>query len=162
MKLMYRWICVALGAILGSGCSDKSTDPEYGPMPEYGVPSGTIVLDGTVVDGHGTGIAGIEVSFNGAVADTTDSNGAWSIDRDNVYIPCTDENQDPCEVTATDIDGPDNGGPYPTLRIPLDLDQTDPGDGGYDQGTWEQHGIEIDVDPAVEYGPPVAKMPPAE
>ena len=42
MKLIYRCLCLVLGAVLGSGCSD-STDPvEYGPIAEYGVPTGTV------------------------------------------------------------------------------------------------------------------------
>ena len=165
MRLIYRWICVAIGAVLGSGCSDNPTDPvEYGPvpMPEYGVPTGTIVLDGRVLDGRGAGIPGIEVVFNGGVADTTDATGAWSIDADHVFIPCAGGHANSCEVTANDIDGPDNGGHYPSVKVVLDPDQTDPGDGGSDQGTWEQHGVDIAMDIAVEYGPPVAKVEPSD
>ncbi len=159
MKLIYRCLCLVLGAVLGSGCSDSTEPVEYGPMPEYGVPSGTIRLDGRVLDHVGAPISGVEVSFLGALADTSDAAGAWSLDGQHGYIPCVDGGPTDCEVVATDIDGPANGGPFPPVTVTLDLTQTVPGNGGYDQGTWEQHNIDIVLDDAVEYGPPVARMP---
>ena len=148
-----------LGAILGSGCSD-STDPvEYGPMPEYGVPSGTVRVDGRVVDYQGTPIPGVEVSMAGAGADTTDAAGNWSIDQQSTFIPCAHNNTTDCLVAAKDIDGAANGGPFPSVEVVLDLTQTEPGSGNWDLGTWEQHAVEIVMDDAVKYGPPMARMP---
>jgi hypothetical protein len=138
------------------------------PAPEYGVPTGTLVLDGRVLDELGAPIPGMEVRFEGSMPDTTDADGNWEINQDHAYIPCAFGNGVTCTVVATDIDGPDNGGPYPPAPFLLSLVQTDPGSGGMDLGTWEQHGIDILIDPAVEYGPPPAKvlpldkMPPAE
>ena len=156
MKLIYRCLCMVLGAILGSGCSD-STDPvEYGPMPEYGVPTGAILLDGRVINDIGAPIPGIQVSYYGAGIDTTDADGKWAIEHSQTYIPCADGGQSACQLEAKDIDGPVNGGPYPPALVTLDLTQTEPGNGGYDLGTWEQHGIEVLMTDAAEYGPPVA------
>ncbi len=144
MKLIYRYICIALGAILGSGCSDStSPDPvEYGPMPEYGVPSGTVHASGRVLDNEGTPVQGIQVSVEFALPDTTDAQGNWAIDQNSTYIPCSDGQTD-CLVEAEDIDGPDNGGTYPTASVVLELEQTEPGSSTFDLGTWEQHGLDI-------------------
>ena len=159
MKLIYRCLCLVFGAILGSGCSDSTEPVEYGPMPEYGVPTGTVRLDGRVIDDRGAPIPGVEVSVVGAGADTTDAGGKWSIDEDQAYIPCVSTDQNDCILQAKDIDGPDNGGPYPTAQVLLDLVQTEPGSGAFDLGTWEQHGIDVTMTDAVEYGPPQAKVP---
>jgi len=159
MKLIYRCLSLVLGAILGAGCSDTTDPVEYGPMPEYGVPSGHLVIDGTVRNTLGQPVPGIEVAFNGAGADTTDAAGAWSIDREYAFIPCAMISEADCTVAAEDIDGPANGGPYLPNQTLLDLIQTDPGSGSWDLGTWEQHGISITLtEVAAEYGPPPAKM----
>ena len=161
MKLIYRCLCAVLGAILGTGCSSNSTEPvEYGPMPEYGVPTARIRLDGRVLDSGGTPIAGIEVALAEAQADTTDANGHWSIAQDGAYIPCIISSTTACTVAASDIDGAANGGPYPTVDVTLDLAQTAPGSGYLDLGTWEQHGVDITMTDAAEYGPPLARRPP--
>lgn len=146
MKMIYRCVCMVLGAILGTGCSSDLNDPvEYGPgpMPEYGVPTGTINITGRVINDQGAPIPGVEVSFDYAVADTTDALGNWAIDRGGVYFPCDLENENECTVQAEDIDGPANGGPYPPAETGLNLEQTEPSSGSFDLGTWEQHGIDI-------------------
>ncbi len=143
MKLIYRCICMVLGAILGSGCSNSMDPPEYGVMPEYGVPTGTINITGRVVDDQGAPISGVQVSFQGAGADTTDAQGGWAIHRENDNIPCDVSNDTNCTIEAEDIDGPANGGTYAPSEVVLDLEQTDPGSGSYDLGTWEQHDIDV-------------------
>jgi len=146
MKLIYRCICMVLGTILGTGCSSDMNDPvEYGPgpMPEYGVPTGTVSITGRVIDNVGEPIPGVEVNFNGAGADTTDAEGNWAINRDHVFFSCDINSGDDCTVEAKDIDGPDNGGPYPPSEVTLDLEQTEPSSGSYHLGTWEQHGVDI-------------------
>lgn len=145
MKLIYRYLCIAFGVILGTGCSDPS-DPggevEYGPIAEYGVPTGTVHASGRVLDHLGTPIPGVQVSVDFALPDTTDAQGNWAIDENSAYIPCSDGHDD-CLVEAEDIDGPANGGPYPTTSVVLNLVQTTPGSGSWNVGTWEQHGIDI-------------------
>ena len=160
MKLIYRCLCLVLGAVLGSGCSD-STDPvEYGPIAEYGVPTGTVRISGRVTSDMGGPINGIQVTFPGAGADTTDTQGNWSIDQDRVFITCIEDDQTECIINADDIDGPDNGGVFLSSQVALDLVQTKPGS-GWNTGTWEQHDISITMmTDAVEYGPPVARVEP--
>lgn len=159
MKLIYRCLCAVLGAILGAGCSNNLGEPvEYGPMPEYGVPTGRVRVDGRVLDGGGTPIPGIEVALAGGPADTTDAGGSWAIDAQGVYIPCA-TGDSACAVVASDIDGAANGGPFPAVGMELDLAQTAPGSGADDVGTWEQHGVDIAMDDAAEYGPPRAGRP---
>lgn len=158
MKMIYRCLCAVLGAILGSGCSSNSTEPvEYGPMPEYGVPTARVRLDGRVLDPVGAPIPGIEVAFDGAGTDTTDAGGNWSLAAEGTYVPCIDSSTPACAVTATDIDGAANGGPFPAVEATLDLEQTAPGSGYLDLGTWEQHGLDITMTDAAEYGPPLAR-----
>lgn len=161
MKLIYRCLCLVLGAVLGSGCSD-STDPiEDDPIAEYGMPSATVRVDGRVTDMIGLPIPGIEVTFPGAGVDTTDAQGNWSIDNEQVFLGCTMDDQVDCSVIAKDIDGPVNGGPFPSSEVVLDLVQTKPGS-GWNTGTWEQHDINIEMIDAVEYGPPMARVKPPE
>lgn len=162
MKLIYRCLCVALGAILGSGCSDSTEPVEYGPQPEYGVPTGTIRLDGRVINRLGAPVAGIEVSFAGARPDTTDAAGTWAIDEENASFFCVLNDQEDCLLSARDIDGAANGGPYFAPDMVLDLVRTRPGSGSFDIGVWEQHGIDVVMDEGVEYGPPVAKVRPPQ
>ncbi len=159
MKMIYRCLCAVLGAILGSGCSDPTEPvPEYAPpIPEYGVPNGTVRIDGRVTDHLGIPIPGVQVSFDNTWADTTDAEGRWAIDREHTYIPCVTNPLADCLLDAEDIDGPDGGGFYPPTQVTLDLTQTEPGSGSFDQGTWEQHDIDVVMTDAVEYGPPVAK-----
>ncbi len=159
MKLIYRCFCAVLGAILGSGCSDSSEPVEYGPMPEYGVPSGTVRVDGRAIDALGAPIPGIVVGLpvygEYADLDTTDAAGRFDLEASGVR-PCPLDSDGVCTVKAADIDGPANGGPYPVATAPLDLQRTVPGSGSWDLGTWEQHGLDILMDDAAEYGPPPA------
>ena len=81
-----------------------------------------------------------------ATADTTDAAGAWSIA--DTRPPCNDD----CTVTTYDLDGPANGS-YPSRQVPLDLARTEPGDGRWYQGRFEQHDVEIELDAEPDRGP---------
>ncbi len=147
MKMIYRCFCLFLGALLGTGCDDRDDPVEYGPgpMPEYGVPTGHVIISGQVNDGLGDPIEGIEVSFVNAAPTTTDASGNFSINQENVYVPCAESSGSSCSIEARDVDGEDNGGDHVTVEMELDLDQTDPGAGSYDQGTWEKHDVEVSM-----------------
>ncbi len=151
MRLIYRCMCLVLGAILGTGCNDP------GDVAEYGMPFALLKVDGRVVDRDGAPIPDVAVTLSGASAraDTTDAAGQWGFDLMVDGTPCTDG----CQAVATDIDGPDHGGPYPPAAVPLDLTQTEAGS-GWNQGTWEQHGLDLVMDDAAEYGPPPAPRRP--
>lgn len=151
MKTIYRWLCVALGAVLNSGCGsdDCSTAPE--------TRSAMVSIDGQVVDETGAPIADIHVAFEEDAADTTDATGAWSIrTRGSVPASCVEDEQAPCMLAAYEAGHPD-GGIYLPYRGALDLDQTIEGDGNFDLGLWEQHEIRVVMQGnAVLYGPPCA------
>ena len=71
---------------------------------EYGVEVEARHFTGHVIDGDtGDPIPGIQVAFEGATA-ITGQDGAWSVSG-NVPDGC----HDACTITATDIDGADNG-----------------------------------------------------
>ena len=82
MKTIYRWLCLAIGAVLGSGCSsDECNCPD--------TQTATVNIDGQIVDEGGTPVPGIHVAFEDAAADTTDAAGAWSIlTRGSVPASC--------------------------------------------------------------------------
>lgn len=137
MKLIYKCICLVLGAVLGAGCdSDTGGDPV-----EYGMPHGTLRIDGHVRDEQGEPIAGVRVAYASSEPDTTDSNGAWSIEDDYAWVSCAEGDTTTCVVRATDIDGTENG-EFEDTVVPLDLEQTAPGEGWY-EGVFEQHDIDV-------------------
>ena len=109
-------------------------------------------MDGEVVDVAGTPVKDIEVQMLGFGKTTTDESGKWSLGEVG-YNQCIADSQLTCGLVATDVDGAANGGPYPPSMVVLDLEQTAPG-GGWDMGTYEQHGLRIVMeDVYIEYGP---------
>ncbi len=151
MKLIYRCLCVVLGAILGAGCD--SDDGGGGPSTR----SATVRIDGQAVDVTDAPLPGIHVAFEGDVADTTDAAGHWSIEaRGSVPGVCVDDVDAPCMIAAHEVGFPD-GNIYFPYRESLDLVQTQPGGNIFDLGLWEQHDIRVVLQAnAVLYGPPCA------
>jgi len=149
MKLIYRWLCVAIGAVLGAGCESDDSGPQ--------TRSATVHIDGEVVDELGAPVAGIHVAFEDDVADTTGANGAWSIvARGTVPADCVADVQSPCRLTAHEPGHP-YGNIYLPHRGPLDLVRTEDGRNSFDLGLWEQHDIRVVMQAnAVLYGPPCA------
>ena len=43
----------------------------------------------------------------------------------------------------TDIDGEENGGDFQYQEVPVPVQQTEPGDGGWNNGKFEAEGVEI-------------------
>lgn len=152
MRFLNRCWCLLLGMLLPSSCSDSGVDP----TPEYGVPQATVILDGTVVDNLGAPVKGIVIEMDHFGSTVSDSLGSWSME-DIGFDACVADTQVACGLVATDVDGSENGGPYPPTLVALDLEQTKPGN-GFDMGTYEQHDITIVMeDVIVEYGPQCAK-----
>ena len=146
-----------IGVLLPGACSDNGLEPEplYGPVPEYGAPHATVILDGVVVDGTGDPIRDIAVELDGFGGTTSDSLGRWSLNRVG-YSSCLTDSLVGCGLEATDVDSTENGGPYLPELVILDLDKTQDGS-GYNLGTFEQHNIRIEMDEtAVLYGPQCA------
>lgn len=152
MKFLHRCWCLLLGALLPSSCTEDAVDP----APEYGAPHATVILDGVVVDNLGAPVKDIVVEMDHFGSTTSDALGNWSLQGVG-FDACVVDTLVACGLVATDVDGPDNGGPYAPTLVALDLEQTAPGS-GFNLGTYEQHDIRIVMeDIPVEYGPQCAK-----
>ncbi len=129
MRTIYRILASVIGtAFTLAGCSNGPVDDYGGPTAEYGVPSARYHITGQVLHGTtGQGIAGLQASLHGGPADTTNADGRFSIEAS--YFPCDDN----CDLVLSDIDGP-TGGVFAEHEEPLDLEQTEPGDGGWYRG----------------------------
>ena len=143
MRCISQAVCLVLGSILGTGCHS----PVH-PAPEYGMPNARYRLDG-VVTARPTGrpIPGIRFFLSrderpdSSAVTTSGADGSWRLDT--TALPCGDG----CGVVASDVDGPENGGSFTPTTVPLRLTQTGRGDGHWDHGTFEQHGISVSLDP---------------
>ena len=151
MKFLHRCWILLLGTLLPSACGDNPID-----TVEYGAPIANLKVDGVVVDNVGAPVKDIVVELEGFGSTTSDAEGDWSLETSG-FSSCLADTQVVCGLVASDVDGPDNGGPYPPTLVPLDLVKTKPGS-GWNVGTYEQHDIRIVMeDILVEYGVPCAK-----
>ena len=139
-KRILRFVSIFLGLLL-SGC-DRGSD--NAPAPEYGTPRAEYEIDGRVTDSAGNPIENIQVTFVDADVreyTTVHSNaeGEWSIYTEE--FPCGVN----CQLEVADVDGEENGS-FESKTVTLRLQHTDSGSGSWDEGTYEQHGIEIVLD----------------
>lgn len=141
MRTIYRALAGLVGAMLTlGGCSDGEglMEPDYGAA-EYGVPHARYHMSGRVLDQtNGAGLEGIEVIFHGDLADTTDAEGNWSLEGVSYYSGTT------VTLNVNDIDGPLNGS-YTDRLADVELEQTAPGSGDWEQGLFEEHGVDIEL-----------------
>ena len=144
-RCISRAVCLVLGGILGTGC--HIYEQEH-PAPEYGVPSARYILDG-VVTARATGqpVPDIRIFLSrnerpdSSAVTSSGVDGRWRLDT--TTFPCNES----CAVVTSDVDGSENGGTFARTTVPLHLAQTDRGDGHWNWGTFEQHGINVSVDP---------------
>jgi hypothetical protein len=116
-----------------------------------------VILDGVVVDNLGAPVKDIVVEMDSFGSTTSNDLGIWSLQSAG-FSNCLADTLVACGLVASDVDGTDNGGPYPPTLVELDLEQTSPGS-GFNLGTYEQHDIRIVMeDVAVEYGPQCATL----
>ena len=47
------------------------------------------------------------------------------------------------KLTFTDLDGEENGGDFQTQEVSIPVQQTEPGDGAWDNGKFEAENVEI-------------------
>jgi len=140
---MVKWLLkagtVALGSLLGSACGSTAS--------EYGVPNARYKLDGTVASrATATPLQSIQVILgdsrgfvsNPEPAGAADSQGRWSIDA--TRLPCDSS----CQLVAHDP-GDAPGGPFADAVVTIDPARTASGS-GCNEGTFEQHGIAIQLD----------------
>ena len=141
-----KTICIVIGALLGVGCS-HSTRPHDGPAPEYGMPYARYKLDGTVRQLLGRPIEGIRVRMDGGTGPDslstalTDADGHWFLD---VNAPSCGQ---ACLIRADDIDGPAHDGAFAARSVPIQPIQTEFGNGLWFMGTFEEHGIIVELWP---------------
>jgi len=147
----------AVGALIGAGCTEKVTSGEggnggnggdggggYGNNgAEYGMPHAHYVVSGSVADEHGDPIEGIELTLDPTSVNystqttTSEVDGSWTITTQGHF--CHPD----CTIEAEDVDGVAHGGLFETAFVPITLEQTDPGSGVWDEGTWEAHDVDI-------------------
>ncbi len=103
---------------------------------EYGCPWSEFSLKGKVTDARNNPIPGIRVEMSSKYENAyalTDMHGLFLLDYSGVYRPVGD-----VAVTATDIDGPDNGGEFESRTETLTITGEDyTGADGWYRGSYE-------------------------
>ena len=137
-----RIVLAVLGAALGVGCNDV-----INPAPEYGMPHARYKLDGTVRSAATSQpIEGIrvvltrETSYERGDSALTATDGTWALDVSD--LPCDGS----CVLLFDDIDGA-GGGSFHGAATTIAPAQTEPGHSRWDYGTFEQHDIQVDLNP---------------
>jgi putative lipoprotein (rSAM/lipoprotein system) len=132
--LVYRLLATAIGVFGLAGCSAKTAD-------EYGQPYATYRLDGHVVTANEKQpVSGIKLHFSW-IDTVTDTNGVWQLNGPGSW--CFDA----CSLEVHDTDGDSSGGKFQDKTVPLTLTKTANGSGKWNEGTYEQHDIHIELDP---------------
>jgi hypothetical protein len=144
MRWIHRCICMMLGTLLGC-CGDDGTPFE----PEYGAPSPSVDIGGTVNDAYGkAAIPGIEVRLAGVDTVQTGANGRWSMTH---Y--CADPEAVAQEILHfVDVDDDANGLFLPGQHA---LDPANIVGGAYVE---REIGTTLYEDVVAEYGPPRATL----
>ncbi len=132
-RLFSKIICVVVGAVLGAAaCGEDAV--------EYGMPQARYKIDGQVVAAVGSQpVQGIQIGLGGETV-ITDASGNFSLDVQT--FPCNDQ----CQLEVKDIDGADNGGEFQDKNVAINPTKTAEGDGDWDEGTFEQSDIEVQLD----------------
>jgi putative lipoprotein (rSAM/lipoprotein system) len=131
----------ALVCVFGflSGCRYEPHPVEYGPpyVPEYGSPYAHYRLSGyTYSVPNNNPIRGIRVRLEGDPSWTySGDDGSWKIDT---VMPPLEGGRG--QVSAVDVDGPDNIGQFDSMAVTVTPPQTEPGE-GWCVGTFEQDDI---------------------
>lgn len=144
-----RWALPLLGVTAAASC-EIVAPAMYGPPPSgyedypvmYGTPTVEFSVKGKVVDSEGNPIPGIEVSQG---ADSymgykvyTAEDGTFDYSSEDIGFE-----MESISLTFTDLDGEENGGDFETLTKDIPVEQTDPGDGIWDNGDYAAEDIEI-------------------
>ena len=143
-----KWLGGVMLTLLGfSSCSTTKTleeDIQWSPKPlpgqvisMYGVPTSSFKVYGTVRDGGGKTLKGIQViSYYGESTwmrtDTTYSDSAGKFSRTMRTYPA-----DKVGFTFNDIDGKENGGEFASKSVSVNVKQVGKGDGMWFKGNYE-------------------------
>jgi putative lipoprotein (rSAM/lipoprotein system) len=133
---------IALAGQYAKGITPNPIHVEYGPPPgdivvEYGMPYAHYAISGSVVDGDGEPVQGIQIAFDDIMTQT-DASGKWSIDSETSFV-------EEFTLQVRDVDG-ENNGSFKDDQVELNLVQTEPEDGWF-QGKFEQSNITVTLDP---------------
>ena len=114
-------------------------DEEEQVVPEYGCPIVEFSVKGRVLDTEENPIQNIEISHPQTGYYTrTAEDGSFE------YEGClTGFELSEVTIVAQDIDGEANGGDFQTQEVSIPVQQTDPGDGAWDNGKFEAENVEI-------------------
>ena len=137
-KLMY-FLLSALG--FSAACDKHENEP--GQVCMYGTPRIDFRIRGKVSDPAGNPIPGIEV--RGGQGSYSDVEPAFT-DKEGLYDIAGSAFPAAFDLSFNDIDGPENGGEFEpkTLSVRFaDDEQTQPGEGGWFQGTYARTGADV-------------------
>ena len=142
-----RWALPLLGVAAVTSCEIDAPAPMYGSPPSdyddmigmYGTPVVEFSVKGKVVDPDGNPIQGIEIShdYSGHKVYTLED-GSFDYASEDIGFE-----METVTLEFTDIDGEENGGDFQSQEVPVPVQQTEPGDGGWNNGKFEAEGVEI-------------------
>lgn len=142
-----RWALPLLGVAAVTSCEIDAPAPMYGPPPSgyedmpvmYGTPTVEFSVKGKVMDSEGNPIPGIQIShdYSGQKV-LTSVDGTFDYTSEDIGFE-----METVTLEFTDIDGADNGGDFQSQEVPVPVQQTEPDDGGWNNGKFEAEGVEI-------------------
>ena len=141
-----RWALPLLGVAAVTSC-EIVAPAMYGSPPSgyddmvcmYGTPVVEFSVKGKVVDSEGNPIPGIEIShdYSGHKVYTLEDGSFDYTSEDNGF------EMETVTLEFTDIDGEENGGDFQSQEVPVPVQQTEPGDGAWNNGKFEAENVEI-------------------
>ena len=143
-----RWALPLLGVAAAISCDNVIESPKmYGPPPSgyedmpvmYGTPTVEFRVKGKVMDSDGNPIQGIEIShdYSGHKVYTLED-GSFDYASEDIGFE-----METVTLEFTDIDGEENGGDFQSKKVAVEVEQTEPGDGEWNNGKFEAEGVEI-------------------
>ena len=128
----YNGVYVAEGLLV-------KLDEEEQVVPEYGCPIVEFSVKGRVVDADSNPIQNIEISHPETGYYTrTDEDGSFKYEGGLTGFELSE-----VTIIAQDTDGEENGGDFQTQEVSIPVQQTDPGDGHWDNGKYSAENVEI-------------------
>jgi putative lipoprotein (rSAM/lipoprotein system) len=105
----------------------------------YGSPVVDFSVKGKVMDSEGNPIPGIEISYDYSSHKVyTLKDGSFDYTSEDVGFE-----METVTLSFTDIDGEENGGDFQSKEVAVEMQQTEPGDGGWNYGKFEAENVEI-------------------
>ena len=128
----YNGVYVAEGLLV-------KLDEEEQVVPEYGCPIVEFSVKGRVLDAESNPIQNIEIShpLTGYYTRTAED-GSFEYEDSLTGFELSE-----VTIVAQDIDGEANGGDFQTQEVSIPVQQTDPGDGHWDNGKYSAENVEI-------------------